>query len=482
MDSRLGGHARLKFAARFQASMRLFNIFIPATLIGLIFSELVLVSSSFVVAAYIVSDVDPSVWLMYSDGIARIAVMAVGVILGLYFQDLYADIRVTSKVALIQQYCLVIGVAFLIQAMLSYTAPSLVLPRWVMMIGSGLILITMPAWRIVYGSLVVQGLASQRVLFLGSSKVAREIAQRLANRPELGMASIGFVDDIEDESNLPEGQKLLGPLSRMREIVASSKPDVIVVGMSERRGRLPVQDLLELRFSGSRIEDAATNYERTFGRVSLSEIHPSQLIFSTELGPRPNRMALQTMYSLAIALVVAVVTAPLMLLIAVLIRLTSRGPALYRQRRVGLNGHLFMLYKFRSMRIDAEAETGAVWASLDDPRATGLGKWLRRLRLDELPQLLNVLRGEMSIVGPRPERPEFMATLAEKIPFYPQRLCVKPGITGWAQINYKYGDTLDDTVAKLEYDLYYIKNLSPALDAYVLFHTLKVMLLSRGAQ
>jgi exopolysaccharide biosynthesis polyprenyl glycosylphosphotransferase len=173
---------------------------------------------------------------------------------------------------------------------------------------------------------------------------------------------------------------------------------------------------------------------------------------------------------------------PLMLATAVAVRLSSPGPILYRQVRVGFNGQPFTLYKFRSMRADAEALTGAVWASKDDPRITRVGKVIRRIRFDELPQLFNVIKGEMAIVGPRPERPEFVRALSEQIPYYRQRHCVRPGITGWAQINHKYGDTLEDTIIKLEYDLYYIKNMSFSLDTYIVFHTLKTMLLTRGAQ
>ena len=171
-----------------------------------------------------------------------------------------------------------------------------------------------------------------------------------------------------------------------------------------------------------------------------------------------------------------------MLITALIVRFSSPGPILYQQVRVGLNGSLFTLRKFRSMRADAEADTGAVWATKDDPRITPAGRFLRQLRLDELPQLFNVLKGEMAIVGPRPERPEFVKTLSERIPYYQQRHAVLPGITGWAQINYKYGDSLEDTVTKLEFDLYYIKNMSAGLDLYIIFHTLKAMLLSRGAQ
>ena len=252
--------------------------------------------------------------------------------------------------------------------------------------------------------------------------------------------------------------------------------------MTERRARMPLQELLDLRFSGIRIEDAAAAYESACGRVCTKELRPSQLIFSGELGPTRNAVLLQSLYSPAIALVGTVLTLPIALLAAIGVKLTSRGPVLYRQKRVGMHGQPFTLYKFRSMYLDAEAKTGAVWASKDDPRITPFGRWLRKLRIDELPQLWNVLRAEMSIVGPRPERPEFVKVLSEQIPYYRQRHCVRPGITGWAQINHKYGDTLEDTIVKLEYDLYYIKHISMSLDVYIIFHTLKTMLRSRGAQ
>jgi len=252
--------------------------------------------------------------------------------------------------------------------------------------------------------------------------------------------------------------------------------------MIERRGALPVQELLDLRFSGVHIEDAGNTYETVFGRVSTRELRPSQLIFSAELGPRSSMVTMQSVYSWVIGVLAAALTLPVMLIVALLVKLSSPGPVLFRQERAGMNGEPFTLYKFRSMYRDAEAHTGAVWAVKDDPRITPVGRWLRRIRLDELPQLFNVIRGEMSIVGPRPERPEFVCVLQEKIPYYRQRLCVKPGVTGWAQINHKYGETVEDAITKLEYDLYYIKNLAPSLDAYIVFSTLKTVLLGRGAQ
>ncbi len=462
--------------------MRIFNVHVPSSILGLIVSEIVLITSCFLLAVFLVSDVDPEVWLFYDGGAGRLALMVLTILVGLYLQDLYTKVRVTSKSLLMQQCCLVLGLGFLFQALLSYTAPSMVLPRWIMMIGSGLVLVFLPAWRILYAAMVLHALGAERVLFLGTSPVVLRIAQRIEEHPELGLSILGFVGDSGPGLEGTPPERMLGSMADFKDIVVRTRPDLIVVGLPERRQRLPVYELLDMRFSGIRIEEAATTYERAFSRISINDIRPSQLIFTHELGPRPNIVRLQSFYSTLIALAAFLIAVPAMILITILIRVTSPGPILYRQRRVGLNSVPFVVYKFRSMRVDAEAETGAIWASTDDPRVTTLGRWLRRLRLDELPQLFNVLRGEMSIVGPRPERPEFIATLTETIPFYRQRLCVRPGITGWAQINHKYGDTLEDSVAKLEYDLYYIKNLNPTLDAYIIFHTLKVMLLFRGSQ
>jgi sugar transferase (PEP-CTERM system associated) len=357
----------------------------------------------------------------------------------------------------------------------------LILPTWLMIVGSALTLVFLPLWRIFFSSVVMKAMGSERVLFLGTSSVSQEIVQYLSEHPETGLTAIGYIDNVEPGVEIAGG-KILGRISDLETIVGQFRPDRIVVGMAERRQRLPVNHLLELRLSGIHIEDALTTYEATFGRISTRELRPSQLIFSAELGPNPNRVVLQSLYSMTIAVIASVLALPIVAAVAIVVRLSSAGPVLYRQRRVGKNDVPFMLYKFRSMYADAEARSGAVWAKKDDPRITAVGKWLRKLRLDELPQLFNVLKGDMSIVGPRPERPEFVAELERRIPYYRQRHCIKPGITGWAQINHKYGDTIEDTIVKLEYDLYYIKNLAPALDAFIIFHTAKVMLLSRGSQ
>ena len=463
--------------------IRLFRVFIPASVIGLLVSEAVLIFFCYFLAVFLMPGADPEVFLLDDNGVWRIAVVAGCIMFGIYFHDLYWKFRIQSKILLVQQLCLVLGLAFMTQALLTYLRlPSFTLPKWTMIVGSGLTLVLLPSWRILYEVLVLRALRRNRVMFLGWSALAAEIYERIAERPEMGLEAIGYLDHNPGDPNPSNPLPFLGEVDHVRDIAAAMKPDRIVVSMAERRGRLPVQDLLDLRFSGVAVEDAQTLYENAFGRIHTKSLRPSQLIFSAELGPRANRVAFQSLYNLLIGAVGFVLALPLMSLTALAVRLSSRGPVLFRQNRVGRDGAVFTLYKFRSMYRNAEARTGAVWATRDDPRITPVGKWIRKLRLDELPQLFNVVRGEMSIVGPRPERPEFVEILSDQIPYYRQRFCVKPGITGWAQINHKYGDTLEDTITKLEYDLYYIKNLAFSMDMYIMFQTVKVMLLSRGAQ
>lgn len=458
--------------------IRLFRVFIPASVVALLVSEILLVLGCYL-GSLLILGLDPGFYLFGENNYWKLLVITGLVILLMYFQDLYANLRITSRVVLVQQVCLSVGCALLTMAFVGYLKPDVLLGRWLMVLGSFAVVIVLPLWRMVFWKYIAAGLRSERVLLLGSSSILNELIEPILDRPEFGYSILGYLSE-DGECDFPV--PCLGTVSEVRKVCAEYKPTRIVVGMAERRNRLPVQDLLEIRFGGIRIEDAADTYEMAMHRVCSRKIQPSQLIFSSMLGPRSQAIAFQKAYSLVIGLVGMVVTLPLMLLAALAVRLSSKGPILYRQKRVGLDGHLFSLYKFRSMYVDAEARTGAVWAKKDDPRITPVGKWLRRLRLDELPQFWNVVRGDMTIVGPRPERPEFVELLAQQIPYYRQRLAVKPGITGWAQINHKYGDTQLDAMIKLEYDLYYIKHIAPALDFYIIFHTIKVMLLSRGAQ
>jgi lipopolysaccharide/colanic/teichoic acid biosynthesis glycosyltransferase len=439
--------------------MRLFKVFFPTRVVALVFSEIAIVYACYFAADYALagrpplSAVDPADWY-------RIAFVTATIIIGFYFSDLYSQLRVRAKAQLLQQVCFVLGVAFLIQSLLDYLKlPAWALAKWAMILGSVLVLVLQPTWRILYDRVVLRQFAREAVLFLGASPVARMVADRVAENPQFGMSVAGFLEDSPSAEDLPP-TSLLGPISHLQAIVESLKPQRIIVGLAEPYGQ-PIRELLEMRFAGIHIEAAQTAYQDIFHRVSLKDLRRGQLIFMTDLGPRPRGQFLQAIYSFGFALVGFLIASPVLLLVALAIRFTSPGPVFERQIRAGKNGVNFKLFRFRTTFVD-------------DARDTPVGHWLCRLRLDGWPQLINVLRGEMAIVGPRAERPEFIQALSREIPYYRQRLAVKPGITGWAQIN-KSADGIEDSLLKLEYDLYYIKNLNTTLDLYTLFQTAKVL-------
>jgi len=431
--------------------IRLFRVYVPASVVALLVSEVVLVYTCYLIAAFTLLTTDPQVFLLYDNGLVRVTIVVACFMAAIYFHNLYAGFRIKSKVLLFQQTGVVVGIAFLLQALLSYLGQQdLVLPTWIMIAGSALALILLPSWRIFYSGVVLRAKGSERVLYLGASPVVQEIVQHVAEHPETGIDPLGFVANPETSLRISSG-RILGGMADLAQIVLELKPDRFVVGTSEQQRRPLMNQLLEMGVSGLHIEDALTTYEATFRRISAPELRPGQLIFSSEFQPNPNRATLQSMYSLGIAILATVIASPLLLLVAILVRLSSPGPVLLRQQRVGKNDVPFTLYRFRANN----------------------DSWLRRLHLDGLPLLLNILRGDMSLVGPRPERPEFVVELEKWIPFYRQRHCVRPGVIGWAQINQEGSDTVEDSIIKLEYDLYYIKNLAPALDAYILLHALR---------
>jgi sugar transferase (PEP-CTERM system associated) len=460
--------------------IRLFRVTVPAGTFVLLITEVVLIASAFVLATYFGVGLDVGTYLLYDGGAMRIGLVVASIVIGLHFNDLYSQLHVSSPINLLRQLCMAIGIAFFSQAFFSYLNAFLRVPIRVMVPGSFLALLAIFVFRMLFSRYALGVMGVEKLLLVGDSPLLEDIGAYIDRHPETGL--IVATGSRNGNGSEPSERKTLLDLKALRDTVKYTRPRRIVVGLSEYRNRMPVAELLELRFAGHIIEEAADTYERVIGRICLRELRPSRLIYSGELGPRRESVFYHTLTNVVGAVIGIIIALPLMLLTAIAVRLSSAGPILYRQTRVGLDGVPFTLYKFRSMRADAEKGTGAVWAAKDDPRATPVGRIIRNIRFDELPQLFNVLRGEMSIVGPRPERPEFVKTFIERIPYYAQRHSVRPGITGWAQINYKYGDTLEDTVTKLEYDLYYIKNMSLSLDMFVIFHTVKAMLLSRGAQ
>ncbi len=459
--------------------IRLFRVLVPTSVVALLLSEILLVVACYTAASFASPGIDARVYLIDEANHWKILLVSAVIILGLYFQDLYAEFRILSRILLIQEVCLSVGAALLLMGLLGYVNRDYLLPRGLMMGGSFAVILCLPAWRIVYWKYVIRALRHERVLLLGNSNILAETARHILQRPQLGYRIVGY---LSERGPVDFPVRCLGSISALAQIFEEYRPTRIIIGLAESRSHLPVEDLFVIRFAGVVVEDAADAYERAAQRVFTGKIRPSQLIFTAELGPRQRALAMQTVYSVLFGVCGLIGALPIMAAVALAIKSSSPGPVFYRQRRVGMNGRVFTLYKFRSMYVNAEAKTGAVWAQKNDPRITPVGRILRKLRLDELPQFWNVVKGDMSIVGPRPERPEFVEMLAERAPYYRQRLAVKPGITGWAQINHKYGDTDIDAIVKLEYDLYYIKHIAPALDFFIIFHTLKVMLLQRGAQ
>ena len=324
----------------------------------------------------------------------------------------------------------------------------------------------------------------RRVLVLGAGRRAALIPQRLRRRSDRrGFVVVGFAPMGEDPVVVPE-EMVLTREGSLREWAQRLQINEIVVGPDDRRGGLPMDELLECKQAGMTVTDLATFFERESGKIKLSLIDPSWLVFSGGFDSSPLRLVMKRVFDIGTALVVLALAWPFMLLVALAIRLESGkgAPILYRQERVGENGRVFALTKFRSMRTDAERDGVARWATRNDDRVTRVGRIIRKTRLDELPQLMNVLKGEMSLVGPRPERPQFVAELASKIRYYNLRHCVKPGLAGWAQLRYPYGASEEDAAEKLKYDLFYVKNHNFLLDFLIMIQTVEVVLFGRGAR
>jgi sugar transferase (PEP-CTERM system associated) len=318
----------------------------------------------------------------------------------------------------------------------------------------------------------------ERLLLVGTGPATVVLARELYQRKELGVQIVGFVDPDPGKVGMPViNPGVIGTIEDIPHIIGTHAVDRVVVSLADARGRLPMDRLLDVKLSGVSFDHLASVYEEYTGKIAVENLRPSWFIFSA--GFRKSRIitAGKRLMDIGAAVAGLILAAPLMLITYAIVKLSSPGPALYHQRRVGQLGREFTIHKFRTMRTDAEAKTGAVWASAQDPRIYPLGRMLRRTRLDELPQLWNVLRGEMSFVGPRPERPEFVARLAREIPFYGQRHAVKPGVTGWAQVRYSYGASVEDAMEKLQYDLFYIKNLSIGFDLFIILSTIKTVLL-----
>ena len=376
-----------------------------------------------------------------------------------------------------------LGATSLLLAAVYYWFPNLIVGRGVFMVATLLIITLLFGWRIAFEWTSRRIVPRERLLLVGTSAAAISLARELFERQDLGVEIVGFIDPDPARVGAPVlNPGVIGTIEDIPAIVRARGVERVVVSLSDARGKLPMDKLLEMKLDGVSFDHLASVYEQYTGKIAIDNLRPSWLIFSEGFRKSRIQQVVKRLTDVACAAVGLLLSFPIMLLVAIAVKASSRGPIFYHQPRVGLRGRVFVVHKFRSMREDAEKETGAVWAAVNDSRVTPIGQLLRRTRIDELPQLWNVVRGDMSLVGPRPERPEFVSSLTQQIPFYGQRHTVRPGLTGWAQVRYTYAASSEDAMEKLQYELFYIKHMSFALDLFVLAKTIKTVLRGEGAQ
>jgi sugar transferase (PEP-CTERM system associated) len=466
---------------------RLFNQYVSAKSLLLMFAEGVLIVLSLFCAVQLRfwnNAQEASTYTALPDFAVQAAIVVVVCLACFYCNDLYNLTSGASGVDSLLRIEQSIGAACLLLGLLYFLVPSLLLSRGVfiiaMMLAAAFVVISRKlfdkAWQLTG--------PNHRVIILGTGPLALDLARELTNRGDLGLKLEGFVSGspaTETEETI-FGYPVLGAASETEAIANARSVSRIVVALEDRRGTLPTRDLVSLRVHGVRVEDATSALSALTGRVPLRSVKPSWFVFSD--GFRRSRWndVLKRSLDLAAGIAGLILSLPLMALVAIVVRLDSKGPALYRQQRVGLRGRCFDVLKFRSMRTDAETGTGARWAVENDPRVTRVGRFLRKYRLDELPQFWNVIRGEMSFVGPRPERPVFVEDLRKAIPYYDERHSIRPGLTGWAQVQYSYGSSVEDAAMKLEYDLFYLQNTSITFDLAIIFRTIRIVIGGHGGR
>jgi sugar transferase (PEP-CTERM system associated) len=402
--------------------------------------------------------------------------------ISIYFHDLYDFRLITSFSEVLIRLIQAFGVACVGLAVCYFMIPDIGLGRGSAAMAAPLILSLTLGWRLLWLRHLQELGAVERTIILGTGPLGIRLTRDILARPELRIRVLGFLDEKgENIGKSLVNPGIIGAAADLETVVREQGISRVMLSLGERRGQMPVRQLLHLKFAGVRVEEAHSVLERMTGRIVLEHLSPSWLILSDGFRKSPLLTWTKRFLDGLLSLIALLLCWPLFVIVAIATLLESGSPILFRQERTGLHGCPFKMLKFRSMHNDAE-KGGPQWAVTSDSRITVVGRWIRKYRIDELPQVINVLRGEMSIVGPRPERPHFVNMLEEQIPFYNLRHFVRPGITGWAQVRYQYGASVEETKTKLEYDLFYIKHLSIMLDLAVLFETLKVMISGRGAK
>ncbi len=456
--------------------IRLFRVYYPLRALVLLAVEALIVWLSFVAGTTLQNK--ESWWLLLNveGGYLKILGVTGIVLLFSHWWDLYDTSALGAKWDQTYRLFFVLGSVSVGLSLVGRVFPRFLPGQWSFLTGLIILTITLFLWRSAYGWIVRQSYFRERVYVLGTGDRALRLLNGLKQRSGMGIEVVGWTGNVEGELT----RETVG--AHLVALVQQRKAHRVIVAMTDRRNTLPVEELLSLRLAGVKVEEATSWLEKITGRIEVEHLYPSWLIFAEGFRFSWFSRIIRRILNFLAALVGLVVALPLLPLVALAVKLSSPGPVFYHQKRVGRGGKIFYCHKFRTMRQDAEADTGATWASDNDPRITRVGRFLRASRLDEIPQLWCVFKGDMHFVGPRPERPEFVEWLSKEIPYYGVRHTVRPGITGWAQVQYKYGNTLEDAREKLQHDLFYIKNASVGLDFWIVFQTVKIVLLGRGAK
>lgn len=457
--------------------IRFLNVYYPTRTVVLLMGEALLVSACFFAACFALLGPDTYISLMYEQGFFKIgAITALVVILSYYF-DLYEPQIISVPFEIYFRILLVVGFTCFILAIVLFFWPEVSIASYVYALAFAFLTPALIYWRKAYEWIVNLSMFRERVYVLGNGEQARSIVEAISTRRDIGMEVVGWT-----ETEIPKEQRKEIWARALKELAQEKLPvHRVIVAVEDGRNELPIEDLLTIRFRGVTVERVNDLRERLSGKIQLDGLHPSNLLYSEGFRIRRSQQFARHLVSTVAAAIGLILFLPFFPIVVLLVRFTSKGPIFFRQTRVGVSGRAFHVYKFRSMFTDAEAG-GAKWAVKNDPRVTRFGMFMRKTRIDEIPQLWNVLRGDMGFVGPRPERPEFVPYLAENLPFYDLRHLIRPGLTGWAQVRYGYGATLAEAREKLEYDLYYVKHMSLGLDLLIMFETVKTIIRRRGAQ
>jgi len=467
--------------------LRVFKQYYPIRNIFFIIGEGLFIFASVLFASWIVIGynsfiLDEWLWL-------KSLLVAFFCFMCLYYNDLY-DLQVTDSILeLAIRLFQALGSAAILLAVIYILFPQLIIGRGIFIISTAFTILFIVSWRIAYSVVLNQGLFNQKIIIIGSGELAKSIIDEIQDKKDCGysieviVAEDNITCAIENGPNIQVNDSISkNDYSGLCEIGRTLEIEKIVVAIEEKRGNFPAEELLLCRVGGVEVLEGVAFFEMLTGKLIVSQINPGWLIFSQGFHKSWSRRFIKRTGDIILSLIMLILLLPLIVLVALLIKLDSKGPVIFSQERVGQYRKSYRVHKFRSMVSDAESEAGPVWAEDDDPRITRVGKIIRKLRIDEIPQLWNVLKGDMSFVGPRPERDFFVNQLEKAIPYYKERHTVKPGITGWAQVSYGYGASVEDATEKLNYDLFYIKNMSTFMDIMIVLRTVKIVLFRKGSR